>query len=101
MIAALRGEWRGVPGEAPAVLRKRFERAITRLQQRRDALVKRSPSREEKPARIQVDLPPEGEAKPRRPAKAGPAEPEVAPPVSQPVVEAKPAPVAAPPELTE
>ena len=101
VIAALRGEWRGVPGEAPAVLRKRFERAITRLQQRRDALVKRSPSREEKPARIQVDLPPEGEAKPRRPAKAGPAEPEVAPPVSQPVVEAKPAPVAAPPELTE
>lgn len=105
VIAAARGEWRGVTGEAKAVLHKRFERAVVRLQQRRDALVKRSPSRDERPvveARAAVV---ETEVKPRRAAtkpspETAPAESAV--PASQPPAsEAQPATPAAPPELSE
>lgn len=105
VIAAARGEWRGVPGEAQVVLRKRFERAISRLQQRRDAIVKRSPSKEDRPASEAPAPRLEGEVKPRRAsAKPSPAPAETggATPASQPpAAEAKPATPAAPPELTE
>lgn len=99
VIAAVRAEWRGVPGNASAALNKRFERAVSRLQQRRDAFIKRTQSKD---APVPVKEP---VAKPLRPAtEEAPAaksrraaEPVVAPASVPPEAE-KPA---APPELSE
>lgn len=107
VIAATRGEWRGAAGEAPAALSKRFERAVSRLQQRRDAFVKRAQSKEA-PVVVPAAEPAtakEAAAKPSRPTadeahaarprkKEEPAEPGRA-------AAEEPEKPAAPPELSE
>lgn len=57
VLAQVRLEWQAVGGEAPSALRKRFERATSRFQERRDALIKRQ--QKAQPATVKVvELPP-------------------------------------------
>jgi hypothetical protein len=94
VIAAARGEWRGVPGDASAALNKRFERAVSRLQQRREAMGKRSAAKDApvlvkepvaKPSRPAVE-----EASAPRPRKVEEPEPAAAEEIAKPVAPPEP-----------
>ena len=108
VIAAARAEWRGVPGDAPAAMNKRFERAVNRLQQRRDAFVKR-PVAKDAPALVPVASPvvvkePREAAKAPRQPSADDNAPRTRKEEDSPAAAseaAEPAKPAAPPELSE
>lgn len=101
VIAAARAEWRGVPGDAPAALNKRFERAVSRLQQRRDAFSKRVQVKDAPVAVPVVPVVKEPVARPSRPAPEDAARPrKVEEPAAPPVADQAAKPVA-PPELSE
>lgn len=57
VLAQARAEWQAVGGEVPSALRKRFERATSRFQERRDALVKKQQKAQAATVKV-VELPP-------------------------------------------
>lgn len=74
VLAHIRAEWQAVGGETPSALRKRFDRAVARFQERRDSLVRKQQKAQPTLVKPAVELPP-----PRReppPEKAAQKEPE-------------------------
>jgi hypothetical protein len=75
-LLKVRSDWQALGGEVPMALRKRFERAVTRFQERRDALWRKqqkAQGREEKPQPV-LHLPAPVRKEPPPPAPVAVAE---------------------------
>jgi hypothetical protein len=81
LIAQSRAEWQAAPGEASAALKKRFERAVARLQERRAVLTRKTAQAQAQPIlpiakAVPVEPPPPPRMEPV-PAPAPPPKPVV------------------------